>query len=756
MIRLAICFLFLLVLVGRMGAQEDTNTLSHQEVLDTLLEKRKAGDVDGAIEFLSRALDQRADRGGHFGGLYVDVWREAQVRSGRLDQDWAASLYNQLFVSSQKHHMHGEAADVMGNLLGTLNGAGRHGRHKEILDWWAQGQRAAGERLDSSKYRDLGPAVPFLPEVRKREIPESVLYWRVNADKSRPIRKVDLGQKNAQLFDQYADHFGSAGRWAESMEWHYQMLRWASLDDGKPKWQLIQPWFGAVESIADWMHWHGFLEEAVAQVDVGLAAPMQESYHGRCNITLNMTRIDVLMDMERAPTDVVKLAEDLAERAAANRHLGIGTHWMAKVLVAKALIHVGRDAEALAILEEYSKKKFLPARNQRLSYWIEKGMYDRVEEELIFLLNHYRKYGKKSKEAWLYEKYADFLEAVGRLDEALEMRREVIRLYKSFNHFTKLPIELAKLALLLERMGDQEGAKAAAAEARALIAKGRLPKSRLEVALALLENFGKGGDDEEDDEDEPKVDFQPERSIVIPIDGAGWATLLTLTNPSGKAEEGTLSSRGVPLKIAVEGELDEIVIRPSKEGRAGEETFELRLDPKTYELIRITAADKEIEEGEITVVWTSKDGETKVEAAVQVEEVDEGVSSSIIQAGNYRSNPFYSVPMHFHYVSTDKKETTLPMRFVASQQARVEVYALDGTPLSVDAQGNGSLWDRGDELFEGGDGKGNLRMPLNEGAVSFMVLVYPEGPLPEEGLTLNIEIQQDGEWLINSQNRLMP
>ena len=740
-----------------MSAQDAGPAMSNQEVLSKIWELREEGKVDTAMKFLSDELDRRNAVDGRYGGLYSDIWREAQVRSGRLDSDWAASLYNQLFVSCEKHRKFGQMNSVTGNLLSDLGVAGRHGRKKEILEWWAAGQRAAGERLDATKYPDLGPALPFLPEVRKRNIPEEVLYWRPNADQSQPTRKVDLGQKNARMFIHYAHHFGKAGRWVESMEWYFQVLHWASLENGDPKWQLIQAWFSSVESIANWLSWHGFYEEALDMVDKGLAAPMQESYHGRCNITLSLNRLGLLMSLDRAPEDVVEQAQDLAERAAANRHLGIGSHRWAKVVVAKAMLHMGRDAEALAILDELADVNFLSARSKRLSYWIEQGMLERVEEELVFLLNAYRKSGRKSSEAWLYGKYADFLEASDRMDEALSMRREVIRLYKSFNHFTMLPIQLSKLALLLERMGDAEGSRAAAGEARELLAQGRLPAGRLKLAESLLSELGqKIAAVEVEPENEPEVDFQPERSLVIPIKGASWTTMLTLTNPSSKVEEGILSGRDMPVTFGLEGELQELVVRPAK-GVPGEKTqHRFRLDPQTYELIRITADQATTKEGELALIWTSLDGKSSVEAEVQIDTPEEGVSSSIIQAGNYRANPFYGVPMHFHYVSTDNAAESMPLRFVASQKSRVEVYAMDGTPLTVDAQGNGSLWDRGDELFGMSDGEGNLRMPLVQGAVSFMVLIYPEGPLPEEGLNLNVEVNMGGEWKLNSQSRLMP
>lgn len=89
-------------------------------------------------------------------------------------------------------------------------------------------------------------------------------------------------------------------------------------------------------------------------------------------------------------------------------------------------------------------------------------------------------------------------------------------------------------------------------------------------------------------------------------------------------------------------------------------------------------------------------------------------------------------------------------------EALAQVDAMHGKPLSVDGQCNGSLRDRGDELFGASDREGNLLLSLTDGAASFMILIYPNGPLPADGLNLNVEAYQDGAWVLHSQNRLMP
>ncbi len=725
------------------------------QVIESLLKAKIENRIPEGLKLLSEELDRRG-RDGNFRSLFSTVWTEAQVKSGRLDVDWAAMLYDEIFKGAIRNEKYAEMNDVTGNLLTSLSAAGRHGRLSEVLDWWIEKQNG-NQGLEITAYQDQGPVHPFFPEIRKRNTPVSMLHSQIGTEPDNQRNMVDIEQKNGQVFALYATHLNQSGKWRESMEWVQQIRRWASHEDGNPRWQMIQPWFNSVESTAEGLQWLGYNEEALKQVDIGLAAPMQESYHGRCNIILSLLRLEILMELKQAPEDLVDQARELVKRAEANTHLSIAFHRDAKVTLARTLLHTGADAEALALLDELAGFGFIRARNVRLEYWITKGMLERVEEELLSLLKASRVTGNKSSECWLYEKYADFLESSGRLSEALSMRREVIRLCKSFDYFSTLPIQLAKLAVLLERMGDSVGSKAAADEARALLAKGRLSASHKKLTESFLTKLNPGqAVKETKPEKVPLVDFQPERSMVIPIQGAAWTTLLTLANPSDKPEEGTLSARGIPMVFKREAETGDVTARPATDADQGNTTLRLRLEPSNYQLIKITADKNFTKQGELALVWTSWSGENKVEANVVIEAPEKGVSSSVIQAGNYRANPFYGVPVHLHYVTTDEATKSSPLRFIASEKARVEVYALDGTPLSVDGQGNGSLRDKGDELFGASDGEGNLQLPLKNGAASFMVLIYPNGPLPEDGLTLNVEAFQGGAWSLHSQNRLQP
>ena len=75
-------------------------------------------------------------------------------------------------------------------------------------------------------------------------------------------------------------------------------------------------------------------------------------------------------------------------------------------------------------------------------------------------------------------------------------------------------------------------------------------------------------------------------------------------------------------------------------------------------------------------------------------------------------------------------------------------------PLAIDAQGNGSLLNQGDELFVKSDGIGNMILPLSGGGAAMNLILYPEKAIPDEGITIDVEAYTDGSWQLHSRNRL--
>ena len=238
----------------------------------------------------------------------------------------------------------------------------------------------------------------------------------------------------------------------------------------------------------------------------------------------------------------------------------------------------------------------------------------------------------------------------------------------------------------------------------------------------------------------------------MPLLEAPWTSYLTLANPGSEAVQGNLEISGAQLTATVNKESDDIHVEL---GKSGDSSLALTLAPASYRLITVAAAANGAD-GELKFNWKSAGGKSGEEALISIEAGEKGVAGAIIQAGEYQANPFYGVPIHLSYVAKDKRAKSSPLRFKASQIARIEIHRLDGTPLAVDGAGNGSLLDPGDELFIDTDGAGNLLLGLADGVAALYIIAYPKDPIGKDGLKIDVEAFDDGYWSLHSSNRIVP
>ena len=440
-------------------------------------------------------------------------------------------------------------------------------------------------------------------------------------------------------------------------------------------------------------------------------------------------------------------------------HFGRANIWFVKNNLAMALFDMGRHEEGDRLIEEIIGEGYHHARWTRLDRWLETGVVEGVEEELIALLTHTREGGRKTSELGLYGKYADFLESVGRLREALAMRQEAIRLARDFNAFTQLPVQLANLAALLHKLGYADLAVRTADEARSLIDTGHMPARTIEQVATALESINdKAGTPTMDaGMPQPEIELQPHRALVIPIEGAPWMGYLALVNPGTVAMRGILEISGIPHLAEETGESGDIKVGLVEATDGGEHSsLNLVLDPGTYRLITVGADASHAGEGEMEFTWLSVGANEAARASMWIDTREQGVAGAMIQAGDYQTNPFYGVPIHLGYVSQYQAAKSPPIRFRTSQAARLEIHHVDGTPLAVDGTGNGSLLDRGDEVFGETDGAGHLQIALADGAAGLRIIAYPADPIAPEGPTIDVEVWTDGAWLLHSRNKIEP
>lgn len=746
--------------------------ISTDVVIENMKEIRREKGMAEAADYLTQEMElrlddqenasnlpnaQRGEARWAYTALYVNAWYEAQTGGGRLDADWASEVYGAMYeVCLNRGYF--SRADVGNNLMGSLSSANRYGKLSEVFEIWKEGMRLGGYRMDTTSYRDLGSAFSVLPQVRKRDIPALAPYSRAKEQGIKVNSSPGgLSLNFAGCINSYATHLWFQGKWQESLEWLVWLNDWTSNRQkggpGSPSKGDL--WHASASGIADKLFELGFWEQALAIHEDALKYEINGGYEGKSIVRHQMSCLNLKRLIgQPMPKDSIDQARAYVDRAAGNIYEKLTSVQSYQANLGELLIHVGRTSEGEALLNELAAAGSRSARITRVKHWVKTGLVAGVEAELLALLKESREGGRKMEEIVFYRLYADFLEQQSRLNDALRIRRELVRLCQSFDIFTHLPVEMAKLASLLNRLGIWEESLSISNQARELLGKGGIPKLLSSQTLGILNGNKRGETIEEEKDLAIRVDFQPLQSVVIPLKGALWVSHITLANPSKTPRSGTLRATGLPVRFQqVDREVDLLATLGANDGDA---ELKVAIDPANYKIIALNAASDFEGHGKLSLSWTPDHGDYIAESHIVLEEAIGGTTKAIIQAGGYKLNPYYGIPVYHHYLDTEKAESSQPLRFVSSETARIEIYGMDGTPIAIDAQGNGSLRDPGDELFGKGDGNGNLFLTLTQGHTSFMILIYPQKELPDAGLSLRIESLEEDQWQVYAEDRLMP
>ncbi len=727
-------------------------------IMCEVMEIRERDGDEAALRHLDRQLHRRAYYSYYYSNLFTEAWREGQVHSGRDDRAWAATLYDRLLMSAVRNRYYRQAIEVVPNTLSSLRAAHRHGRHADLLAWWGEAQTQGGYLMDPGAYPDLGPGIALLPEVRLRDIPRLAAFAKTDFGDNKP-RSVPFKfeRLSASGFRGWADQDERSGRWREALEWRLWLAKWAETECAR--WmdiEIANTWHGSSLAIAECLRKLGFDEASRTAYSGIVESTLPDGYQNRSKTQAESERISIEIDLGTAAADASVRADELAEHLRVSRYASLASHYNAVIVLAKALIHEGRVQEGMERLDELVEKGYRPARLERVKQWIRHGIGKDIEAELQTCLSELRESGDKISEPEVYSLYADFLETAGRHAEAVRMRREAVRLCRGFDLFVHLPRELAKLAVLLDRLGDSSGADDAAKQAKRLADTRRLPARAIDEihrTLALRVRQSAAADDTA--ASVPPVDLQPVRSLVIPVEGVSLETRLTLSNPSQHVASGVLAVSGLP--VSLHHEDAQGVVLASIGENPSPASLPLRIDPGHFVMIRLLGDKHPVPTGEAAFTWQPEStGENAASSSIVIEAADEGVTTAVIEAGEFRRNPFYGVPIHHHYIDATGAAESAPVRFVTSVPARVEIYDGDDHPLAVDADGNGSLNDAADERFAMGDGNGHIVLALADRQAVIRLQVYPAEALPEDGLTIRFEVLAGGEWIVHAENRLMP
>jgi hypothetical protein len=159
----------------------------------------------------------------------------------------------------------------------------------------------------------------------------------------------------------------------------------------------------------------------------------------------------------------------------------------------------------------------------------------------------------------------------------------------------------------------------------------------------------------------------------------------------------------------------------------------------------------------LTLHWNGP-SQTHDRATWRFEPAETGVSKAVIDAGAYRANPFFLIPIYHVYQDRTPGPGLLNLRAVASSPMRVEVYDEDRELIAVDAQGDGKLDGSGDSLVKDQDHNGiaDLALPPGRNEVSFLLMVRPLDGQGGEDVKLQIESFQNGTWQLMAVDTIRP
>ncbi|MEK7951922.1 hypothetical protein [Luteolibacter soli] len=740
---------------------KDAPRLDPKPQVAKVVEAYRKGGREAGLRALDEITPAFEKEGGVFRPYFNEVWREAQTRTGREDPEWAADVWDWLFRAALARGDRELARSVTSNALGGLAVVRRFGRAKEIRAWQEENLWRSGFELDPRTYPDLGPGLAALPEIRRREVPKGPPFGTPTIRRTGEFSmEENFDRMNASAFLSLAGDREQAGHWQEAMEWRVWAQIWSEAvteasKDKKPIGEVSNIWYEAVGDNADNLLLLGLTEAARDEYQRVIDTSWPDSYQGRGKLQAKLDRIACSLDLGEFDPSLVNEAAELAQKAKSNGFLTKPTWQRATLIHARCLLASGNKAEGSRMLDELVADGCEPARQERCVLRLAAGTLDGVEEDLKLLLAYHRAAGKKISEAQVYSLYAEFLEASGRLDEALAMRRESIRLMRSFDLFALLPAEQARLSCLLAKCGDRSSSDAAAAEATRLSENEKRIPARIRSSVkSLLASRSQGDAIAKKPADKKgTVDLQPLRSLVIPVVGRPLRGRLTLSNPNTIPVEGTLAFDGIPADATWDVTSGEARVTL---GTAGvDRLMKVRIEPGSFAVIRLAAAAGAIGKGTLSTVWSAPGQKDQI-SELKIDDAEAGVSSAVVEAGEYRGNPFYSVPIHHHFVRADSSDAPADFRITASAPARVEMYDEEDQPVFVDVRGDGSLTGTSDVLYADRNSDGAGDVTSKEGEASFRLQVYPDGVIAPEGLTLKIESKVDGAWVAVSEDRIMP
>ncbi len=731
---------------------------------------------EGFAEFLE-AVVKKDGEAGAFDIWNFQIWQDAQFGRGRLNPQWSGFIYEWIYNSARQKNRWDWACHVRPNLLIDLGDLGMQARCRELLFEHEDYMKRQRFTHDTRTFQQVGVWFAPFPDVFLRKFPKTisnsrhVVYWQRPEAKKDPERSILIDNMGVAMIQSMAESEWSVGLWQDSLEKLLWIQDWAAevnrqmIDPAiqiKPVRDHADRNWRSIGNLIEQMRFLGHPEKALALADAGIAVEWSSKYGDTPRILMRCQREMVRATTGTATDESAELIKDLLEKYKNNKFMGGGELVFMKSLLLHVLDAIGRENEADQILAELRSGKLSEKECRGLEITdirrlIRAGKYDGLESRMTEILDQLRKSESKMAEIELTMLYSDLCLGTGKFAKALMAEREVLRLIRAFNIY---PLEarcLARIALIQWRAGDAAGARNTAAQAASRLSDVQAGPWMQSQVTALLDQMKQSSPSPAAGKVKEKTSalvLQPRLASSMAISKRAAKAIFTLSNPTDHPVSGVLRFEEHPVKIdwddatafgRVEVVMDAATATAPEqrvELAAGEvATFQTVLPPDDQTKGVLNLKWTEVPNGASTSVWS-------------FDPAEENVDFAVIDAGVYESSPFHQVPVYHHLQMKPGDRPNL--RVVSSVPARIEFYA-GGKLAMVDAQGNGSLRDEGDQIAWDDDRDGWPEVTADaHGEAVIQLYAHALQAIPAEGLELRIEWKNGDQWTEVAKDRIMP
>jgi len=721
------------------------------------------------MQLLSDLVDLSEKDGISRSKMYFAIWREAQLHAGRNDNAIGEALYEWILLDSTGGDLSGSEyfysdGVLLSNLVGECRGQGKMGQSR----YWSNfGMRYLenyiGCSLETSLYPAQGSLFPWLPAAQSRIFPmrygeqslpraqERLLnkQWQAGYFMHRTlfsIHKVEMWQSFYE---------GNWVRAAELADWLRQYVITTEAAEAKPpkknyNWNQRRALHAsATEVLEEITSLHGFYEEGIR---LNLEALEEYPSKGHFNLAhVRMRRLKMIASS--SPASQEELEEGLAWLTGAfEAHFTSkwSSPWTAgaNLRTQISILHgLGRDTEALAVLAE-TKELFPEQQRYNLSSEITlansmSSIDPQLEAVFEKLLSIYRDQGLKIYEPGLYRLYAAYLFRCGRLQEAIAMQEEALRLYKALGVEARVLEALATLAKYQAAAQlDYLAATTRNTLRNELIDKRHLLTPELSTMVdAVLNPRNK---------EQLIADLQPlEVLTMVSTDETPEARFL-LTNPTKSPVTGKLSAvylnrEDTPVKNLTLASID-----GSGKPMAMSMPFELTID--SGEQIPFYLSSPTLEPGQnvsYALIWQENGNSYAIQSLWHTSETNVRADVDALEASLIQQNSFYQVPLHHFLRRTDIVNTAMvDFRLVSETPVRIEVYGDTGELLFIDANADGDFDDPGDLLAVDTDKNGFADVTFHENQQKLEIEIYwtAKNIDLKQTVSIHVELLKNGSW----------